>query len=137
VLATFSAVASAGEPFDPARCKLEVEARLASDFREEAWRLEKNYYPGLLFDVRQGDPELLDKYLKQHGYFAAAMDPDDPKSSGLRTYSTEGDDQARKQMAAPANVSRIACHASYVSRTKLKSVWIISGAEPAFKVEFK
>ena len=129
--------AAATEPFDPVRCKLEVEARLAFSFREESWRLEKNYYPGLLFETRQGDTDLLDKYLKQHGYFPLAMDPDDVRSKHLRSYSTEGDDETRRQMAAPAKVSKIACEASHVSGVKLRSVWVISGLEPAFKIEFK
>jgi hypothetical protein len=115
---------------------LEVEARLANSFREDGWRLEKNYYPGLLFDVRQGDKKLLDLYLKQHGYFPVAMGPDDSETEALRSYSISGEAEERRQMARPAVVSRIACDASFVSRTKLKSVWVISGLEPVLKVEF-
>lgn len=132
----FLSTCSNAEPFDPARCKIEVETRLADSFAEESWRLEQVYYPSLAFVSGSGDVDLLDKYMKRNGYFPVAMDPDDPESRKLRIYSADGSDDRRRDMARPATLSRVACEASYVSRAKLKSVWVMSGMEPAFRIEF-
>jgi hypothetical protein len=128
-------VASA-QAFDPERCRLIIETRLKSDFTDQAWRLkDKNYYPVLIFERDNANVDLLDKYLTQRGYFTAAMNPDDPQSKHLLAYSSEGDDDHRRQMASPEVVSRAACEAAYLSGAQLKYVHIISGMAPTFTVE--
>ena len=131
-----SSCLQAKEPFDPARCQLELETRLSANVFGEDWRTGKETFLEFVFDERGGDVELLDQYLKQRGYFPVAQAPDDPASKNLRIFFPERGPNV-EHPADPRVAPEVACKASYVSEAKLVGVGIRSGTDRIFEVKLK
>lgn len=126
---------SSSEPFDPGRCKIEVETKLNSGLLGDSWKSSKETFLAFDFNSR-GDEALLYDYLEQRGYFGVARAPDDPDRDRVRTFFPDrGPDAALK--LDPSAAPKVACEASYVSGAKLLSVSLMDGMERVFEARLR
>lgn len=117
-----------------------MQTRLESVIAQERWTVGKDYYLVLIFDETRGDADLLSKYLQRKGYSEAAADPNDESSRHLGYYFPNSDPiEATLPVADQSAASKIACEASYLSGTRLKSISFRSptNGQPIFEAELK